>query len=50
MNSVPSKFVCNEIFRELSGDLGAGWAYDGKKILYHSTGELVRITRYINSS
>ena len=30
---VPSKFVCEEVFRQL--DLEIGWAYDGKKNLYH---------------
>ena len=30
---VPSKFVCEEVFRKL--DLEMGWAYDGKKNLYH---------------
>ena len=29
---VPSKFVCEEVFRKL--DLEIGWAYDGKKNLY----------------
>ena len=31
-NSVPSKFVCEEVFKQLK--LGAMWAYDGKKNLY----------------
>ena len=31
-NSVPSKFVCEEVFKQL--ELGAMWAYDGKKNLY----------------
>ena len=31
-NSVPSKFVCEEVFKQL--ELGTMWAYDGKKNLY----------------
>ena len=46
-NSVPSKGVCDEVYRQLS--LGAKWAYDGKKNLYSPSGEGVNISRYVLS-
>ncbi|KAL5258693.1 hypothetical protein ACHWQZ_G009231 [Mnemiopsis leidyi] len=36
-NSVPSKFVCEEVFKQL--ELGTMWAYDGKKNLYSPSNE-----------
>ena len=44
-NSVPSKGVCDEVYRQLN--LGAKWAYDGKKNLYSPSGEGVNISRYV---
>ena len=37
VNSVPSKSVCEAVYRELK--LGNKWAYDGKKNLYSPSAE-----------
>ncbi|XP_063680350.1 protein argonaute-2-like [Bolinopsis microptera] len=44
-NSVPSRGVCDEVYKQLN--LGAEWAYDGKKNLYSPSGEGVHISRKI---
>ena len=44
-NSVPSKFVCQEVFKQL--ELEEGWAYDGRKNLYHSSTNRINVDTQI---